>query len=96
MTFIKELSFAFIPRTIQMGVSLAQPYMVNASILYISNHRTKSVSYGYGLIGAYAIVYFITAVRLSQLLFAPSCVTNGDNINRCATDGKCTFHFAAW
>ncbi len=61
-TFFPELSMAFFPRVGLMGLSLAQPYLVNASILYISFHQTKPDSYGYGLIGGYALCYLGTAV----------------------------------
>lgn len=45
-----------------MGLSLAQPYLVSAAINYIDN-AALAKSYGYGLIGAYAIVYLGIAVR---------------------------------
>ncbi|KAH8881696.1 P-loop containing nucleoside triphosphate hydrolase protein [Thozetella sp. PMI_491] len=48
---------ACIPRLCYMGFSLAQPYLVNKTILYISFHKTLPDSYGYGLIGGYALCY---------------------------------------
>ncbi len=53
---------AFFPRVGLMGLSLAQPYLVNAAIRYIDN-SSLSESYGYGLIGAYAATYLGIAVR---------------------------------
>jgi len=61
-TFFPELSFAFFPRVVLMGLSLSQPYLVNASITYISLHAIKPVQYGYGLIGGYALCYLGIAV----------------------------------
>lgn len=52
---------AFIPRVGLMGLSLAQPYLVNAAINYIDNTSLPK-SYGYGLIGAYAVTYLGIAV----------------------------------
>ena len=46
-----------------MGFSLAQPYLVNNTILYITFHETLPVSRGYGLIGGYALCYTGIAVR---------------------------------
>jgi ATP-binding cassette, subfamily C (CFTR/MRP), member 1 len=56
-TFFPELSLAFVPRLAYIGFSLAQPYLVNSTIRYISLHDLLSVSYGYGLIGGYALCY---------------------------------------
>jgi len=66
-TFFPELSAAFFPRLALMGLSLAQPYLVNAAILYITFHETRPLNYGYGLIGAYALTYLGIAVRSSIL-----------------------------
>ncbi|CAK7241645.1 MAG: hypothetical protein STHCBS139747_003111 [Sporothrix thermara] len=55
-TFAPELSVAFVPRVGLMGLSLAQPYLVNAAINYIDDPNLAK-SYGYGLIGAYALTY---------------------------------------
>ncbi|CAK7197974.1 hypothetical protein SEUCBS139899_000628 [Sporothrix eucalyptigena] len=55
-TFAPELVMAFFPRIGLMGLSLAQPYLVSAAINYIDN-PSLSVSYGYGLIGGYALCY---------------------------------------
>ncbi|KAK3316810.1 P-loop containing nucleoside triphosphate hydrolase protein [Apodospora peruviana] len=51
------MAFAFIPRLAYVGFSLAQPYLVNKTILYIAFHKTLPNSYGYGLIGAYGLCY---------------------------------------
>ena len=60
-TFAPELSVAFVPRVGLMGLSLAQPYLVNAAINYIDDPNLAK-SYGYGLIGAYALTYIGIAV----------------------------------
>ncbi|KAL1890953.1 hypothetical protein Sste5346_007950 [Sporothrix stenoceras] len=60
-TFAPELAMAFVPRVGLMGLSLAQPYLVSAAINYIDN-AALAKSYGYGLIGAYAIVYLGVAL----------------------------------
>jgi ATP-binding cassette, subfamily C (CFTR/MRP), member 1 len=60
-TFAPELATAFVPRVGLMGLSLAQPYLVNAAINYIDNAELPK-SYGYGLIGAYGITYLGIAV----------------------------------
>jgi ATP-binding cassette, subfamily C (CFTR/MRP), member 1 len=61
-TFFPELAMAFFPRLCLMGLSLAQPYLVKASILYITFHAIRPDNYGYGLIGAYALTYLGIAV----------------------------------
>ena len=66
-TFFPELAAAFFPRLALMGLSLAQPYLVNAAILYITFHETRPLNYGYGLIGAYAITYLGIAVRIESI-----------------------------
>jgi hypothetical protein len=63
-TFIPELSLAFMPRLAYIGFSLAQPYLVNATIRYIGLHSTLPLRYGYGLIGAYALCYVGIAVSV--------------------------------
>lgn len=68
-TFAPELATAFVPRIGLMGLSLAQPYLVSAAINYIDNANLPK-SYGYGLIGAYAITYLGIAVRVVHF----SCV----------------------
>lgn len=54
---------AFIPRMGLMGLTFSQPYLVNASIRYISGGPSLPIQYGYGLIAAYGITYFMQGVR---------------------------------
>jgi ATP-binding cassette, subfamily C (CFTR/MRP), member 1 len=61
-TFSPELSFAFVPRLAYVGFSLAQPYLINVTLAYITNHSRLPENYGYGLIGAYALCYVGLAV----------------------------------
>ena len=55
---------AIIPRICQLGLMMSQPFLINRTINFISepvNQHSKNV--GYGLIGAYGLVYIGTAVR---------------------------------
>jgi ATP-binding cassette, subfamily C (CFTR/MRP), member 1 len=44
---------------------MAKPFLVQTTLNYIMNHRNLPVSYGYGLIGAWGIIYIGIAVSLS-------------------------------
>ncbi len=70
-TFLPELTMACVPRLIYMGFSLAQPYLVNNTILYITFHTQLPLSHGYGLIGGYALCYTGIAV----CVYGCSCST---------------------
>lgn len=67
-TFSPELIMAFFPRVGLMGLSLAQPYLVSAAINYIDNQNLPK-SYGYGLIGGYALCYLGIAVSHLLIMF---------------------------
>ena len=82
-TFFPELAAAFFPRLGLMGLSLAQPYLVNAAILYITFHETRPLNYGYGLIGAYALCYLGIAVR-SRVLPRPHVDSPSSNARSCS------------
>ncbi|KAK3935755.1 P-loop containing nucleoside triphosphate hydrolase protein [Diplogelasinospora grovesii] len=56
-TFAPELTLAIIPRLAFVGFSLAQPYLINNTLLYITFHQRLPDYYGYGLIGAWALCY---------------------------------------
>ncbi len=56
-----------------MGLSLAQPYLVNATIIYISFSSSYPNYHGYGLIGAYALCYLGIAVIASTPTLSISC-----------------------
>ena len=60
--FRRELILIMIPRLAVVGFSIAQPFLVEATISYITNHSAMPVSHGYGLIGAYALTYIGFAV----------------------------------
>ncbi|KAK0615109.1 P-loop containing nucleoside triphosphate hydrolase protein, partial [Bombardia bombarda] len=51
-----------IPRLAFTSFSLTQPYLVNSTILYIAVHKIVPASYGYGLIGAWALCYIGIAI----------------------------------
>ncbi len=54
---------AFLPRTVLMATTFAQPYLVKASINYISGGPSVPIQHGYGLIAAYGLTYFVQGVR---------------------------------
>jgi len=66
-TFFPELSLALIPRLAHVGFSLTQPYLIHATITYVTFHRRLPEYYGYGLIGAYALVYTGLAVGRTDI-----------------------------
>lgn len=55
-----------LPRLAVVGFSIAQPFLVEATINYITKHTIMPVSHGYGLIGAYALTYIGFAVSEIQ------------------------------
>lgn len=61
-TFATEIFLSWLPRSVHIGFVLAQPFLVNTTLRYIQNHTRYPVSYGYGLISAYGIVYIGIAV----------------------------------
>lgn len=65
-TFFPELSLAILPRLAYTGFSLSQPYLIHAMITYVTFHSRLPDYYGYGLIGAYALVYTGLAVGRSS------------------------------
>lgn len=60
---------ALIPRLGFVAFSLAQPYLIKSMLNYITNHSQLPEYYGYGLIGAYAIVY--TGMGVSRVYNQP-------------------------
>lgn len=64
--FSPELTLALVPRLGYVGFSIAQPYLVNSMITYITYHSQLPNNYGYGLLGAYAICYTGLAVGISN------------------------------
>lgn len=62
VTFLPELVVAWLPRLANIGLYLAQPFLIRSTLQYIKNHAVLPVEYGYGLIGAFGIVYIGIAV----------------------------------
>ncbi len=61
-TFALELWWITIPRMALVGFSIAQPFLVQTTLVYITNSPAKPPAYGYGLIGAYGLTYVGLAV----------------------------------
>jgi high-affinity nickel permease len=61
-----------IPRLGLIGLTFAQPFMLYKTIQYAED-PVESYSIGYGLLGAYVIVYMGSAVSLSSQLSPLYC-----------------------
>ncbi|KAK3331306.1 ABC multidrug transporter [Apodospora peruviana] len=55
--FAGQLLLIQLPRMALVGFAVAQPFLVQAALGYIANHQTVPVAFGYGLIGAFGLVY---------------------------------------
>lgn len=77
-TFAPELGTALVPRLGFAAFSLAQPYLISAMLNYITHQATLPVSYGYGLIGAYAFVYTGMGVSAFIFTFCQHCLLSFD------------------
>lgn len=56
-----------IPRVILIGFTLCQPLLVNRFLDYLQDSaKDQDANVGYGLIGAYGLVYFGMAVIILQ------------------------------
>lgn len=53
------------PKVCFLGTTFAQPYLLQRMLTYLSDKKESS-NIGYGLIGAFALVYFLQAVSQSQ------------------------------
>ncbi|KKP03904.1 hypothetical protein THAR02_03992 [Trichoderma harzianum] len=51
-----------IPRLFLTGFTFSQPFLVNRMIRYLQKNHQESLSTGYGLLGAYALVYIGIAI----------------------------------
>ncbi|KAL6701465.1 P-loop containing nucleoside triphosphate hydrolase protein [Trichoderma pleuroticola] len=51
-----------LPRLFLTGFTFSQPFLVNRMIRYLQNSHEESLSTGYGLLGAYALVYIGIAI----------------------------------
>ncbi|KAL2817069.1 hypothetical protein BDW59DRAFT_175603 [Aspergillus cavernicola] len=67
------LLFAAIPRLFMIGFTFAQPFLISSAISLAASTSTDEYdSYGYGLIGAYAIVYTGIAISTGQYEYVVS------------------------
>ena len=60
--FAWQLFLIQLPRLALVGFAIAQPLLVKAALGYVNNHGTLPVEFGYGLIGAFGLVYIGVAV----------------------------------
>lgn len=56
-----------IPRLFLVGLTFCQPLLLNRYLKFLQD-PTESQSIGYGLLGAYGIVYFGLAVRTEGVI----------------------------
>lgn len=54
-----------LPRLALVGFAIAQPFLINAALRYVANHAILPVEFGYGLVGAFGLVYAGVAVSLT-------------------------------
>jgi len=64
--FRGQLIMVQLPRLALVGFAIAQPFLVQAALKYTANHHMLPVSFGFGLIGATAMVYIGVAVHPTQ------------------------------
>lgn len=57
-----QLLVSAIPRLLLAAAKFAQPFLVQETISFVSNRETQPVSIGWGLVGAYFLVYFAQAI----------------------------------
>lgn len=57
-----HIVYPILPRICQIGFTFAQPLMLSRVVEYVAHKDIESPNIGYGLIGAYAIVYTGIAV----------------------------------
>ncbi|KAH8682522.1 P-loop containing nucleoside triphosphate hydrolase protein [Xylariales sp. PMI_506] len=57
VTFIPEILITWIPQGLNIAFTMAQPFLVQTMLNYISNYEEHPISYGYGLIGAAGLIY---------------------------------------
>lgn len=63
--FKREICAAVIPRLCLVGLSIAQPFMVGEAVTFLQHNDLTvetSQNRGYGLLGAFALVFIMTAV----------------------------------
>lgn len=57
-----QLLISAAPRLLLSAVKFAQPFLVTATINYVSKRHDQPASIGFGLVGAYFLTYFATAI----------------------------------
>ena len=57
-----QILISAIPRLCLAGVKFAQPFLIQATINYVSNRDNQPASIGWGLVGAYFLTYFAQAI----------------------------------
>lgn len=89
--FVRHVMAAFIPKICQIGFTYTQPFLVELGIGLAATPRGGYAdNIGYGLIGAYAIVYTGIAVSLSlpsALPVARQDASHVDRSRRASTSG---------
>lgn len=72
------------PRLCVLGLQLAQPFLIQESVSYVEAARgPESRNIGYGLIGAYGLVYIGIAVCCSSIVL----VSTVNKVSRSAQGG---------
>ncbi|KAG4437467.1 hypothetical protein IFR05_007049 [Cadophora sp. M221] len=59
--FKSEIFAVVVPRLCLVGLSIAQPFVIGQTVTFLAD-RSASMNIGYGLIGAYSIVFISTAI----------------------------------
>ena len=57
-----QLFISGVPRLLESAVNFSQPFLIQDTIKYVSNRDDQPASIGWGLVGAYFLTYFATAV----------------------------------
>ncbi|KAM7193332.1 ABC transporter [Rhypophila sp. PSN 637] len=60
--FWKQLVVIQLPRLALVGFAIAQPFLVQSALRYVKNHANLPVEFGYGLVGAFGLVYVGIAI----------------------------------
>lgn len=72
--FIPEFIYLSLPRIALVGFTVAQPFLVQRTLSYVSAEESEETSDGYGLLGAYALVFGGFAVRLLPICLSQTNV----------------------
>lgn len=63
--FKREILAAVAPRLCLVGLNIAQPFMIGQAVTFLETKSANSNNTGYGLLGAFALVFISTAVSLT-------------------------------